>query len=115
MLVSVTSKSCNRFFTKERTVDATILTAHRPSGNEHHLRARSFTFVSLFSFDVQLCFESDDKLAQNLIIAYTLKADYSSTVGRILSAANYLPNIASEQMINSCNNQTFITKVCQID
>ncbi len=65
-----------------------------------------------FSFDVQLCFESNDKLAQNLIIIYTLTADYLSAIGRILSNVNSLPTITNKQALNSCEKQTFITKVC---
>ncbi len=71
-------------------------------------------FIYLFSFDVQLCFDSIDKLAQNLIIIYTLTADSSSTIGRILSNVNHLPTITNKQGLNTCGKQTFITKVCLI-
>lgn len=68
----------------------------------------------LSSFDVQLCFESNDKLAQNLIIVYTITADSSSTIGRILSTVNHLPSITNKQVLNTCEKQTFITKVSDV-
>jgi hypothetical protein len=55
-----------------------------------------------------------DKLAQNLIIIYTLTADYLSTIGGILSNVNHLPKITNKQVLNTCEIQTFITKVCLI-
>ncbi|CAF2469698.1 unnamed protein product [Rotaria sp. Silwood2] len=61
-------------------------------------------------FDVRLCFDSNDKLAQNLIIIYTLTADALSTIRRILSTVNHLPTITNKQVLNTCENQTFITK-----
>ena len=72
-------------------------------------------FISSFSFDVRLCFESNDKLAENLIIVYTLTADVLSTIRRILSNVNHLPTITNKQVLNTCEEQTFITKVCLID
>lgn len=69
----------------------------------------------LSSFDVQLCFESNDKLAQNLIIVYTITADSSSTIGRILSTVNHLPSITNKQVLNTCEKQTFITKVSDVN
>jgi hypothetical protein len=85
---------------------------------EHLLFGKTFIFFIvylisyLFSFDVQLCFESNDKLAQNLIIIYALTADSVSTIGRILSTVNHLPTITNKQTLNTCEKQSFITKVC---
>ena len=72
----------------------------------------SFIYSLSCSFEVQLCFVSSDKLAQNLIIVYTLTADVLSSVGRILSNVNLLPTVTNKQVLNTCEKQTFMTKVC---
>ncbi len=75
-------------------------------------RCKTIDGTPVVCFDVHLCFDSFDKLAQNLIIIYTLTADYLSTIGRILSNVNHLPTITNKQVLNTCEKQTFITKVC---
>jgi hypothetical protein len=95
----------------QKIVAVKQLMQHLLFGKENFFRFLLVFFLS-FSFDVQLCFESNDKLAQNLIIIYTLTADHLSTIGRILSNVNSLPTITNKQALNSCEKQTFITKVC---
>ncbi|CAF4029097.1 unnamed protein product [Rotaria magnacalcarata] len=73
-------------------------------------RCKTIDGTPVVCFDVRLCFESNDKLAQNLIIIYTLTADALSTIRRILSTVNHLPTITNKQILNTCENQTFITK-----
>lgn len=87
--------------------------AHLLFGKKKKTLYHSFFHLEIHSFDVHLCFNTTDKdkLAQNLIIVYSLTADYLSSIGRILSNINHLPTITNKQFLNTCEKQTFITKV----
>ncbi|CAF0799979.1 unnamed protein product [Adineta steineri] len=61
-------------------------------------------------FDVLLCFESNETLAENLIIIYTLTADHLSTIGRVLSTVNHLPSLTNKQVLKTCEKQIFMIK-----
>ncbi|CAF3648267.1 unnamed protein product [Rotaria sordida] len=73
-------------------------------------RCKTIDGTPVVCFDIRLCFDSNDKLAQNLIIIYTFTADALSTIRRILSTVNHLPTITNKQVLNTCENQTFIIK-----
>ncbi|CAF1084195.1 unnamed protein product [Adineta ricciae] len=84
------------------------LQAIRYSTEDRHCKSIDGTPVVCFS--VQICVESKDKLAQNLMIIYTLTADTLFTIGRILSNINHLPSVTTKQLVNTCENQTFFAK-----